>query len=254
MQNQKNDLNYYNLNANQWWQAGEVLNLSHYLNQSRFAFFSKYISNWQGLQVLDIGCGGGLACEFLVQQGAIVSGIDLSSDSIKIAQEHAKQNQLKINYYCGNAENLPFETNQFDVVLCFDVLEHISNWQKVIAEAYRVLKPKGLFLFDTINRTFKSKLIMIWLLENILRQLPQGLHDWHNFIKPEEMISVMQKLEFRNILFKGFDMTGGTSLNTLQNMLSHGLINRMRGNKLVPFEILINDNTSVWYIGKAVKF
>jgi 2-polyprenyl-6-hydroxyphenyl methylase/3-demethylubiquinone-9 3-methyltransferase len=67
--------------------------------------------------------------------------------------------------------------------MCSNVLEHLTNWQKVIAEAHRVLKPRGIFLFDTINRTFKSKVIMIWLLEDILRIVPQGMHDWNNFIK-----------------------------------------------------------------------
>lgn len=127
MKNKKNDLDYYNLNADKWWQDGEVLNLSNHLNQSRFEFFSQYVPDWKALQVLDIGCGGGLACEFLAKQEAIVYGIDLSCNSIQIAQEHANQNQLTINYYCGSAENLPFDTNQFDVVLCCDVLEHIVN-------------------------------------------------------------------------------------------------------------------------------
>lgn len=253
MKNKNNDLDYYNLNADKWWQEGEVLNLSNYLNQSRFEFFSQYVPDWKGLQVLDIGCGGGLACEFLAKQEAIVYGIDLSCNSIQIAQEHATQNQLTINYYCGSAENLPFDTNQFDVVLCCDVLEHITNWQKVITEAHRVLKSKGLFLFDTINRTFKSKLIMIWLLEDILKRLPQGMHDWNNFIKPEEMISIMQKSGFRDILFKGFDMTGGTSFKTFKNLLFNGLINQTKINNSLSFEIFINDETSVWYIGKAVN-
>jgi 2-polyprenyl-6-hydroxyphenyl methylase / 3-demethylubiquinone-9 3-methyltransferase len=253
MKTKKNDLEYYNLNADKWWQEGEVLNLSNYLNESRFKFFSQYIHDWKGLQVLDIGCGGGLACEFLAKQEAIVYGIDISCNSIKIAQEHAHQNQLMINYYCGTAENLPFEANQFDVILCCDVLEHINNWQKVIAEAHRVLKPKGIFLFDTINQTFKSKLIMIWLLESILRRLPQGMHDWSKFIKLEEMYSIMQESGFREILIKGFDMTGGTSFETLKKLLFNTLTNQTITNNSVPFEIFINDDTSVWYIGKAVN-
>ncbi|MUG98817.1 3-demethylubiquinone-9 3-O-methyltransferase [Scytonema sp. UIC 10036] len=171
----KNNLEYYDLNSDKWWQEGETLYLSNHLNKSRFKFFSSYISNWKGVKVLDIGCGGGLACEFLAKLGANVSGIDLSLNSIKAAQEHAKKSHLRIQYQWGLAEDLPYKDGTFDVVMCFDVLEHVNDWQKVILEAYKVLNTNGLFLFDTINRTLKSRLIMIWLLEDIFKQLPDGL-------------------------------------------------------------------------------
>lgn len=94
-----NNLKYSDLNADQWWKQGESLNLSHHLNQSRFAYFSNHVPNWKNAKILDIGSGGGLACELLAQQGARVSGIDLSINSIKVAQEHAQRNHLKIDYY-----------------------------------------------------------------------------------------------------------------------------------------------------------
>jgi 2-polyprenyl-6-hydroxyphenyl methylase/3-demethylubiquinone-9 3-methyltransferase len=249
----KNDLEYYDINADQWWQEGETLHLSYYLNKYRFDFFFQYIPNWQGLKVLDIGCGGGLACEFLAKQKANVSGIDVSFNSIKIAQEHAKLSQLKIDYHYGFAEELPFNPNTFDVVLCFDVLEHVNDWQKVILEAYRILKPHGLFLFDTINQTFKSKFIMIWLLEDMLRQIPRGFHDWDKFIKPRELINRMKTVGFEEIVLKGFDMIDNANLQTLTNILFQGLSSHHKSKNSELFEIKINDDTSVWYIGKAVK-
>jgi 2-polyprenyl-6-hydroxyphenyl methylase/3-demethylubiquinone-9 3-methyltransferase len=94
---------------------------------------------------------------------------------------------------------------------------------------------------------------MIWLLESILRRLPQGMHDWSKFIKLEEMYSIMQESGFREILIKGFDMTGGTSFETLKKLLFNTLTNQTITNNSVPFEIFINDDTSVWYIGKAVN-
>ncbi|HEY9804687.1 MAG TPA: bifunctional 2-polyprenyl-6-hydroxyphenol methylase/3-demethylubiquinol 3-O-methyltransferase UbiG [Leptolyngbyaceae cyanobacterium] len=241
----KNNLKYYDLHADKWWKEGENLNLSNHLNQYGFEYFSKYVPSWQGIQVLDIGCGGGLACEFLAQQGASVYGFDLSFNSIKTAQEHARKNYLEISYNQGVAESLPFNNEQFDVILCCDVLEHVNDWHQVISEAYRVLKPRGLFLFDTINRTFKSKLIMIWFLEYIFHQLPQGLHDWNKFIKPNELNDRMQNIEFKNIVIKGFDLTDSASFTTLKNILFEGLTSQ--------FEIQINEDTSVWYIGKAMK-
>lgn len=249
----KNDLQYYEINADKWWSEGEPLYLSNHLNKSRFEFFENYIPNWKGIKVLDIGCGGGAACEFAAQLGAQVSGIDLSPNSIQAAQDHARKSGLKIDYQSGVAENLPYDDNTFDAVLCFDVLEHVVDWNKVISEVYRVLNKKGVFLFDTINKTFKSKIIMIWLLEDILKQLPKGLHDWNKFIPPQELMTSMEKNGFTDIVVKGFDMTDGTNFQTLKNMVFKGLNNQNKNNKFELFKIQINEDTSVWYIGKAVK-
>jgi 2-polyprenyl-6-hydroxyphenyl methylase/3-demethylubiquinone-9 3-methyltransferase len=249
----RNDLEYYDLNADKWWKEGEALYLSNHLNKSRFEFFESYVPNWKGIKVLDIGCGGGLACEFLAKRGANVSGIDLSLNSIKAAQEHAKKSNLQIDYQCGVAENLPYEENTFDAVVCFDVLEHVEDWKKVIGEIYRVLNKNGIFLFDTINKTFKSKFIMIWLLEDILKQIPRGLHDWNKFIQHQELIEVMEITGFADVVIEGFDLTGGTNFKTLRNIVLRGLSKPREGGKVELFEIKINEDTSVCYIGKAVK-
>ncbi|HLP90847.1 MAG TPA: bifunctional 2-polyprenyl-6-hydroxyphenol methylase/3-demethylubiquinol 3-O-methyltransferase UbiG [Nostocaceae cyanobacterium] len=250
----KNNLEYYNLNAEKWWTEGETLNLSQALNKYRFDFFSQNIPTWQNLQVLDVGCGGGLACEFLARQGANVSGIDLSLNSIQIAKEHANKNQLNINYQQGMAEELPFDDWQFDVVICFDVLEHVDDWKKAITEIYRVLKPDGLFLFDTINRTLKSQLIMIWLLEDILQHIPKGFHDWHKFIKPNELMSFIYNIGFRNAIIRGFDLTGGNNFQLLKNLIVQGLSRQQQNKKTELWNVKINEDTSVWYIGLSIKF
>ncbi len=249
----RNDLEYYELNAESWWKEGEALNLSDHFNKTRFEFFKDYIPNWRGIKALDIGCGGGLACEVLAKLGAKVSGIDLSLNSIKAAREHAKNSGLKIDYQCGAAEDLPYYDNTFDVVLCFDVLEHVGDLEKVLSEAYRVLNKNGIFLFDTINRTFKSKVIMIWLLEDILKQLPRGLHDWNKFIKPDELSELMESIGFSDTVIKGFDVTDGTNFETLKDIVARGLNNQRQGDKPEFFKIQINEDTSVCYIGKTVK-
>lgn len=249
----RNDLEYYDLNADKWWKEGETLHLSNHLNKSRFEFFESYVPHWKNIKVLDIGCGGGLACELLSKREANVSGIDLSLNSIKAAQEHAKKSNLQIDYQCGVAENLPYEASTFDVVVCFDVLEHVDDWERVIGEIYRVLNKNGMFLFDTINKTFKSKFIMIWLLEDILKQIPRGLHDWNKFIQPQELIAVMERNGFAEVVIKGFDLTGGTNFKTLRDIVLRGLSKQSEDGEVELFEIQINEDTSVCYIGKAVK-
>jgi 2-polyprenyl-6-hydroxyphenyl methylase/3-demethylubiquinone-9 3-methyltransferase len=241
----KNDLKFYDLSADRWWQEDEKIYALYHLNQPRFDFFDRYVSNWQGLQALDVGCGGGFTCEFMAKRGVKVSGIDQSAQCIQQAQAHASLSGLQIDYQHGYSENLPYGANTFDIVVCVDVLEHIADLRQTISEIYRILKPNGLFLFDTINQTFASKFIMIWLLENILQEIPRGIHDWNKFIKPQELTILMHDQGFSNIEIKGFNIFGET---IYQNLLAY--INYKRAGK---FQVQISNNTSVMYIGKAVK-
>jgi 2-polyprenyl-6-hydroxyphenyl methylase / 3-demethylubiquinone-9 3-methyltransferase len=241
----KNDLSFYDLSANNWWDSNEKIYALYHLNQPRFEFFDRYVSNWQGLKALDVGCGGGFSCEFMAARGVLVSGIDQSKKCIDTAQNHAARQNLKIDYQQAIAENIPYLNNTFDVVICVDVLEHVEDWSKTLSEVYRVLKPKGIFLFDTINRTFMSKIIMIWLLENLLREIPQGVHDWNKFIQPKELSKIMQKIGFSDIEIKGLDLFGK---NLYSNILSY-----IRYKKTGGFQGKITNNTSLMYIGKAVK-
>jgi 2-polyprenyl-6-hydroxyphenyl methylase/3-demethylubiquinone-9 3-methyltransferase len=174
-----------------------------------------------------------------------VSGIDQSIKCIIKAQEHAASSGLEIDYEHGFAEKLPYNDNTFDIVICVDVLEHVENLQIAISEIYRVLKPHGLFFFDTINRSLKSKLVMIWLLENVLKEIPRGIHDWQKFIKPKELIDLMDKNGFTSIEIKGFELFG-ESLHS--NIFAYLYYKRTGG-----FKTKINNNTSLTYIGKAMK-
>lgn len=241
----KNDLEFYDLSADNWWQEDAKIYALYHLNQPRFGFFDRYVRNWQGLKALDVGCGGGFSCEFMAKKGVRVSGIDRSIKCIIKAQAHAAISRHEIDYRQGLAEQLPYSDNMFDVVICVDVLEHIVSLNRVISEIYRVLKPQGLFFFDTINRNFKSKVIMIWLLENILREIPRGIHDWQKFIKPEELTSLLNKTGFNSIDVKGFNLFGET--------LYHNIIAYLYYKQTGSFKARINTNTSLMYIGKAVK-
>ncbi len=242
----KNDLDFYETSAENWWKTDEKIYALYHLNQPRFEFFDRYISDWRGLKALDVGCGGGFSCEFMAERGVVVSGIDRSAKCILKAREHATERSMKIEYKQALAENIPFCNNTFDVVICVDVLEHVADFHKTVSEIARVLKPNGLFLFDTINRNLRSRLVMIWILEYFLKEIPPGIHDWQKFIRPEELTKVMQATGFTNIEIKGFDLFGST---LYQNILSYICYKKTGG-----FKANISDDTSLMYIGKAVKY
>ena len=241
----KNDLEFYDLSADNWWQKDAKIYALYHLNQPRFAFFERYVPSWHGLRALDVGCGGGFSCEFMASRGVDVSGIDQSKKCIVKAQEHAMNNGLTIDYKHGFAEKIPYSDRTFDIVVCVDVLEHVANLEQTISEIYRVLKSGGLFFFDTINRNFKSKLVMILLLEIILQEIPRGIHDWQKFIKPAEISDLMRRIGFTSIDIKGFDLFGST--------LYHNVFAYIYYKKTGNFQAKINTNTSLMYIGKAVK-
>ena len=183
-----NNLTMYDTLAESWWQPGSKLHMLARINPARFAYFDTIVGNWQGLRVLDLGCGGGLSTACLVQRGATVVGVDLSRASLHVASRSArKHGHLESVFMCGRAEALPFADTSFDVVWCTDVLEHIPALPTAIAQIARVLKPGGLFLYDTINRTWLSRPLVIWFWEYLAGLAPRGTHDWHLFIRPQEL-------------------------------------------------------------------
>ncbi len=189
-----------------WWDEAGPFYLLNRLNPGRFSFFDRAISDWKGLRVLDVGCGGGFACEFLARKGAIVTGIDPSQASIDRASHHARAVGLgSISYLCGSATELPFSNDSFDAVMCVDVLEHIPDWPQAIAEFGRVLRPGGHFLFDTINRNRLSAWFMVSMLENTFGVIPRGTHDPAMFIKPTEIKNVLFRYGFVDVTTTGFN-------------------------------------------------
>jgi len=242
---QKNDLEFYDRNADNWWDEDAKIYALYHLNKPRFEFFDRHISNWQGLKALDVGCGGGFSCEFMAAREVVVSGIDQSQKCITAAQAHAVNSGFAIDYRCGVAEAMPYADNTFDVVISVDVLEHVESVPLVLSEVCRILKPNGTFFFDTINRNFKSRLVMIWIMENILGEIQKGVHDWNRFITPEELTDLLTKNGFRDVEIKGFDLFSEALRLNLSSYLNY----RKTG---IP-KVLVNDDTSINYIGKAVK-
>ncbi|WP_084863800.1 bifunctional 2-polyprenyl-6-hydroxyphenol methylase/3-demethylubiquinol 3-O-methyltransferase UbiG [Salibaculum halophilum] len=183
----RNDLTIYDTVADQWWsdEIRWVRTLKN-LVPGRLSWFDRQI-DWAGKRVLDLGCAGGFMAEALAERGAQVTGIDPAEKAIAAARAHAHAAEHAIAYDVGVGEALPYDRAGFDAVVCVDVLEHVSDLDRVLAEVARVLRPGGLFLFDTINRNPLARLATITMAEDILRLLPRGTHDPALFIKPAEL-------------------------------------------------------------------
>ena len=189
---ERNNLGIYDDVAAKWWSDDIrwVRTLKN-LVPGRLGWFDRHI-DWAGLGVLDLGCAGGFMAEALTFKGARVTGIDPASQAIEAARARAKSIGQPIRYDVGVGEDLPYENESYDAVVCVDVLEHVSDVTKVLSEVARVLKPGGVFLFDTINRNPVSRFGTITVAENILQLLPKGTHDPELFIKPRELMRALE--------------------------------------------------------------
>lgn len=188
----RNDLTIYDRVADRWW-SDEIRWVRTLKNMvpGRLSWFDRHI-DWAGKAVLDLGCAGGFMAEALDDRGARVTGLDPAAEAIAAARAHADHAGRSIRYDTGVGEALPYPDATFDAVVCVDVLEHVTDLDRVLAEVSRVLKPGGLFLYDTINRTPVARLATITIAEDVMRLLPKGTHDPALFIKPPELIRAMQ--------------------------------------------------------------
>jgi len=182
----RNDLAIYD--TDKWWTGGMPWTRAlKSLVPVRFRYFDTIIADWRGLAVLDVGCGAGFMAEPLAARGALVKGVDPSEAAIALARRHSALNHPTIDFRVATGESLPFPDSMFDVVVCVDVLEHVTDPPAVLSEVRRVLRPGGIFLFDTINRNPLASFVTIALGERILRRLPLGTHDPAKFITPAEL-------------------------------------------------------------------
>lgn len=203
-----NDLTIYDRFAKHWWDGSvRWLRTLQNLVPARFRFFDKVVS-WKGKTVLDLGCGGGFMAEALAARGAIVTAIDPAAGAIDIAKRHAGEQGLAIRYAVASGEALPLDDQSMDYVVCVDVLEHVADLGVVLDEVKRVLKPGGVFLFDTINRNMLATLFVVYFGETILRLLPKGTHDPSMFIAPKKLRELLAARSFTNINFAGFGPRG----------------------------------------------
>lgn len=184
--------------ADAWWDPDGKFGPLHAINPVRLEFIRDQVCNhfgrsersihpFEGLTIADIGCGGGLLCEPAARLGAQVTGLDPASDSIAAARAHASQQGLDIDYRAERAEELAATGKTFDVVIAMEVVEHVPDVKAFIKVAASLVKPGGLMLLSTINRTIKSYALAIVGAEYILRWLPVGTHRWDRFVTPGEL-------------------------------------------------------------------
>ena len=203
-----NDL--YQRDAHTWWDEESFLSILRIaVNPVRLDYLDGLLAKMgikpERLCALDVGCGGGYLSVELARLGFNVSGVDPAPASIAAAQSHAKQSGLSIDYRVAQAESLPFPDGSFDLVTCCDVLEHVQDLDRTLSEIARVLKPGGIIMYDTINRTFMTWLGVIFVAQEfpLTRFFPPGTHDWSMFIKPEELVERMKRQEIGNHEIRG---------------------------------------------------
>ena len=234
----KKEIEKFSKIADEWWNPQGKFKPLHKFNPIRIRYIKENIINnfklknktkpLYGINILDIGCGGGLLSEPMSRMGANVTGIDASEKNIKIANLHSKKNKLKINYLCSSPEKLKIK-KKFDVILNMEIVEHVEDIDFFLKSCSKLLKKDGLMFIATINKTLKSYVFAIVGAEYILRWLPIGTHEWEKFVKPEDLKKILRKY---NLLIDKFD---GMNFDILKDEWS------------------VSSDLSVNYIGKFIK-
>ena len=194
--------------AAEWWDPNGKFKPLHMLNPCRLDYITRAIAMqfdrdltqprpFEGLRLLDIGCGGGLLCEPMARLGAQVVGADAAARNIPVAQLHAEQSGLAIDYRHTTAEALAEAGESFDVVLNMEVVEHVADPQSYLTSCAALLRPGGLMVCSTINRNAKSFAMAIVGAEWVMRWLPKGTHEWRKFITPDELRDMIERTGLR---------------------------------------------------------
>jgi 2-polyprenyl-6-hydroxyphenyl methylase / 3-demethylubiquinone-9 3-methyltransferase len=245
-----------------WWDSDpnstNVL-LRYFINPIRYGYFVEILNqrccgDAPGRSLLDVGCGGGYLCEEFAKYGFEVTGLDPSQNTLKAARGHAAETHVSIEYQEGKAEKLPFGDSSFDYVSCCDVLEHVDSLSQTVAEIARVLKPGGLFFYDTINRTFISWLAVIKIAQDWKSTAWEApnTHEWRRFVKISELSSMMKNNGLTMQENKGIGPSSGLrSFKEAVRQRARGRITRYEMARRFGFEK--NDNLSASYMGYAVK-
>ena len=234
----KKEIEKFSSIAEEWWDPTGKFKPLHNFNPIRISYIKNNIikslklnNNEKPLKkvkILDIGCGGGLLTEPMKKLGADVVGIDASEKNIKIAKLHSKKNNLNIKYLCVSPENF-ITKEKFDVILNMEIVEHVKDIDFFLKSSSKLLKKGGIMFVATLNKTLKSYLFAIVGAEYLLKWLPIGTHDWEKFVKPEDLIDILKKYNFK------LDCLDGMKLNILTDQWK------------------ISADKSVNYIGKFIK-
>ena len=193
----KDEIIQFSKLAEDWWNEEGKMSFLHAMSETRTRYIKEaIIQNFKipktkhmlaGIEILDIGCGGGIASEPLSRMGGKLTSIDESKELINIAKVHAKAMKLNIKYEHSNIDNLLKSKKQYDVIIALELLEHVNNVAYFCEVLSKLVKPKGLIIISTINRSILSKMIVIKFAEDILKKIPSGTHSYKKFIKPIEI-------------------------------------------------------------------
>ena len=234
----KKEIEKFSKIAEEWWNPQGKFKPLHKFNPIRISYIKENIIKTfkldynelplKDIKILDIGCGGGLLSEPMCRLGAKVTGIDASDKNIKIAKLHSKKNNLQIDYFCSSPEKFTAK-DKFDVILNMEIVEHVEDVNFFLESCSKLLKKDGIMFVATLNKTLKSYIFAIVGAEYILRWLPIGTHEWEKFIKPEELISILEKNNLR------LDKVDGMNFNLIKNKWS------------------VSNSKSVNYIAKFIK-
>ena len=213
----------FNKLSHEWWNEDGKFKILHQIRPIRVKFILDQINDKKlnNLDILDVGCGGGLVSESLCRLGANVTGIDFVQDNIEVAKYHSVKKKLNINYQHANIETLNIK-KKYDLIIMYEILEHLDDWEKFLLNITKNLKKNGILIISTINRNIFSKLTAIYLAENILGWIPKGTHTYNKFIKPDEIESCLENKNFKikskkGLIFNPIEMNWKISENTNVN-------------------------------------
>ena len=208
----KKEIEKFSRIAEEWWDPSGKFKPLHKFNPIRIKYIKdnliehfklqKNNKPLKNLQLLDIGCGGGLLSEPMSRLGANVVGIDASLNNIKVAKHHLKKSKSNIKYFNCSPENLK-TSKKFDVILNMEVIEHVSDLNLFIKSTSSLLNKKGIMFIATINKTFKSYLFAIIGAEYVLNWLPIGTHDWFKFVEPKNLQEICERYNLKQIKLDG---------------------------------------------------
>ena len=226
----KEEIQKFSKLADEWWDLNGKFKPLHMFNPIRIEYITEMVKKHfmikndktnflNGLNILDIGCGGGLISEPMSRLGANVTGIDASEKNIRIAKLHSKKSDLRINYFNTSPENFKGSV-KFDIILNLEIVEHVEDVNLYIKSCYNLLNKDGLMFTATLNRSFMSYIKAIIGAEYILRWLPIGTHDWNKFIKPEELEKILLQENFSTYDIKGLKFNPITNKWKKSNDLS----------------------------------
>jgi len=204
IKSKKSEFDHFSRLAREWWSKNGQFKTLHDIQPFRIKYIQGVLNKnkLNKTKILDIGCGGGLISEGVSKLGADVTGIDFVKENIKVAKMHAKKNNLNINYIVKDFEKEKI-TSKFDVIIIFEVLEHLNDWELFLKKIRLNLKKNGILIISTINKNLISKFFTLDIAENFLKWIPLNTHNYYKFIKPEELDFFLSTNNFKQIKFKG---------------------------------------------------